>query len=80
MLRKLSMVDCNLEEIEPGAFSNMTQISCLNLSQNRLKFIEKNTFSNLNKLQIFDLSMNKLRDLDTEFIGVSLKAIQTFLF
>jgi hypothetical protein len=70
MLRKLFILDCNIEEIEHDAFSNSKQLYCLDLSHNRLKFIQKDTFSDLKNLKILDLSINELRNLDIEFIGV----------
>ena len=69
-LRQLFILQCNLEEIEPGAFSNIKQLECLDLSQNRLKFIEKDTFLSLKNLQTLDLSKNELTYLNAEFSGV----------
>lgn len=69
-LRQLFILECNLEEIEPDAFSNLKQLECLDLSQNRLKFIEKETFLSLKNLKILDLSKNELKNLNAKFIGV----------
>ena len=63
MLRKLFILDCNLEEIKQDAFSNIKCLNILDLSHNRFKRIEKNTFSNLKNLQVLDLSKNELKKL-----------------
>lgn len=69
MLQQLFVANCNIEEIEHDAFSNLKDLYCLDLSENRLKFIEKDTFLNLNKLEILDLSKNELKNVDADLIG-----------
>ena len=70
-LRKLFIINCNIEQIEPDAFSKLTKLDCLDLSRNRLKFIEKDTFSNLKNLQTLDLSNNQIKHiLNRKFIGL----------
>ena len=65
---------------ENYAFSNLKQIWCLDLSQNKLEFIEKDTFSNLEKLRKLDLSKNRLTtNLDRTFIGVIVYSIELLL-
>jgi Leucine-rich repeat (LRR) protein len=45
MHKKLNMTNCEIEVIESDSFSNMQQLTLLNLSSNRIGFIEENTFS-----------------------------------
>jgi hypothetical protein len=75
-----NLINCKIEQIEQDAFSKFTQLDCLDLSQNRIKFIEKDTFSNLKNLQTLDLSNNEIiHFLNRKFIGVdySFKKILT---
>lgn len=70
-LRKLFIINCKIEQIEQDAFSKLTRLDCLDLSQNRIKFIEKGTFSNLKNLQTLDLISNEIKHfLNRKFIGV----------
>ena len=70
MLKHLFIHNCNLEAIENDAFSNLTRLNCLDLSNNSLTFIEKRTFSKLKNLKTLDLSGNKLKRINSNFIGV----------
>jgi hypothetical protein len=44
MLRHLFIHNCNIEAIENDAFSNLTKLNCLDLSNNSLTFIKENVF------------------------------------
>ncbi len=70
MLRRLCIVECNIEMIEADSFSNLKQLDSFALIANPIKFIEKDTFSNLKYLQIVDFSYNNIQKLDPEFIGL----------
>ena len=70
ILRRLFIMNCNLEVIEKDAFSNIKNLEIVDLSGNKIKFIEKNTFSYLKNLKVLDLSGNGLTNLDGKFIGV----------
>lgn len=52
MLRHLFIHYCNIEAIENDAFSNLTRLNCLDLSNNSLRFIKKRMFSKLKNLKI----------------------------
>ena len=69
--RGLNITDCGIQVIEHDSFSNMQQLTSLNLSYNRIEFIEKNAFSKLKNLQKLDLSDNELTDFDPKFICLS---------
>ena len=54
----LNIRECINELIESDSFSNMQQLTSLDLSNNRIEFIEKNAYSKLNNLQTLDLRHN----------------------
>ena len=68
ILRRLTF--CEIEVIEHDSFSNMQQLTLLNLSRNRIDLIEENTFSNLKNLKTLDLRYNKLTKFDRNFVGL----------
>ena len=68
--RRLNITDCEIEVIDHDSFSNMQQLTSLNLSRNRIWHIEKNAFSNLKNLETLDLSDNKLTNFDPKFVGL----------
>ena len=68
--RQLNIIDCDIEVIESDSFSNMQQLTWLNLSNNLIDLIDKNAFSNLKNLQTIDLSYNKLTNFDPIFVGL----------
>ena len=68
--KKLNITDCLIEVIEHDSFSNLQQLTSLDLSRNRIELIEKNAFSNLKNLQTLDLSNNRLTKFDRNFIGL----------
>ena len=43
-IRQLNITQCEIEVIEYDLFSNMQQLTSLNLSRNRIELIEKNAF------------------------------------
>ena len=67
---KLNLYECEIEVIESDSFSNMQQLTSLNLTCNRIKIIEKNAFSYLKNLQKLNLSGNNLIKFDPIFIGL----------
>ena len=70
MHRQLIITDCSIQVIEHDSFSNMQQLTSLNLTRNRIEIIEKNTFSKLKNLKTLNLSKNKLTNFDRSFIGL----------
>ena len=68
--RKLKISLCKIEVIESDSFSNMQQLTSLNLSNNQIELIEKNAFLKLKSLETLDLSKNRLRKFDRNFIGL----------
>ena len=71
IVRQLIITQCEIEVIEHDSFSNMQQLTSLNLSKNRIEFIEESLFSKLKNLQKLDLSDNRLTNFDRKFIGLS---------
>ena len=67
---KLNLYECDIEVIESDSFSNMQQLSTLDLSRNRIVYFEENVFSKLKNLQTLDLSYNKITKFDPKFIGL----------
>ena len=66
--KQLNINKCGIEVIECDSFSNMQQLTSLDLSQNRIWLIEDNAFSSLKNLQKLDLSKNRLKNFDRNFI------------
>ena len=60
MLKRLEICKCDIEQLENDLFSNLQQLSFLNLSYNRIHHIEENAFLKLKNLQILNLCFNKL--------------------
>ena len=71
-LQDFRMYTCEIETIENDAFSNLIQLSYIELANNLINFIGKNAFSNLNNLKAVNLSSNKLTHFDAEFNGLGI--------
>lgn len=63
-LRKFCMVDCKVEKIEDNAFSNLKELTVLDLSQNLLESIYKRDFSELVNLEYFVMIKNRLKIME----------------
>ena len=66
----LKLYECEIDVIESDSFSNMQQLTSLDLSNNQIELIEENAFSNLKNLQTLDLSHNELTNFDRNFFGI----------
>ncbi|XP_033109602.1 leucine-rich repeat-containing protein 4C-like, partial [Anneissia japonica] len=62
-LNRLSMKMCNIQEIEPGAFSSLTNLQTLEIQQNMITNFS-NVLSSLTSLKVLKVSQNKLTTLD----------------
>ncbi|XP_042608960.1 leucine-rich repeat and transmembrane domain-containing protein 2-like [Cyprinus carpio] len=56
----LNLSNNNFTTVEPGSFSNFSDLLHLDLSRNLLSVVFPSSFSHLNKLQVLDLSENLL--------------------
>lgn len=59
-LKKISMVNCQLQQIDPRGFYAMVQLQHVHLSHNRLSHLGSGQFSPLPSLQVLDLSYNQI--------------------
>jgi len=66
--KKLNINTCGIEVIESDLFSNMQQLSWLDLSNNRIEYIVENGFSSLKNLQTLNLKGNIVRKRDLTYI------------
>jgi len=67
---KLNITDCQIKVIESDSFSNLQQLSSLDLRRNEIEFIEENAFSNLKNLKKLDLSDNDFFISDRNMFGL----------
>uniref|UniRef100_A0A6P7FZM7 Carboxypeptidase N subunit 2-like n=1 Tax=Diabrotica virgifera virgifera TaxID=50390 RepID=A0A6P7FZM7_DIAVI len=58
-LTELYVENCNVEEIRPGTFRNVSNLSKLSFRYNKLRLIENGVFNHLN-LTTLDLSFNQI--------------------
>ena len=76
-LEDLELNNCNIEEIEPGAFDGLSKLKQLSLVRNKLGKILGNTFRNLSSLSSLNLMLNTLTEIhDNAFVGSSITRLQ----
>ncbi|XP_041461751.1 insulin-like growth factor-binding protein complex acid labile subunit [Lytechinus variegatus] len=64
VLQNLSLEDCDLSDLHPGAFSGLKSLQVLILRNNNLEKLSAVLFKQLLNITIIDLSDNLLMDLD----------------
>lgn len=62
-IEELNLARNNLQELNPHAFSKLSNILYINLAQNNLQKIPENVFDRLETLEELDLSYNSLKSL-----------------
>lgn len=67
-LDELTIQNCGIEEIEPGAFRNLPLLRKLTLKGNEIDYVPEGVFNNL-KISTLDLSQNRIRDIAAESLS-----------
>lgn len=67
-LDELTMQNCGIEKIEPGAFRNLPQLRKLSLKGNEINNVPEGVFNNL-EISMLDLSQNRIRDIEAESLS-----------
>jgi Leucine-rich repeat (LRR) protein len=71
-LEKLSIDDCELVGVEPGAFNGLTVLVQLSLMSNMILEIKPRTFGNMSSLKRLYLGYNVIENLEPDsFLGLS---------
>lgn len=67
-LDELTMQNCRIEKIEPGAFRNLPQLRKLSLKGNEIDYVPEGVFNNL-EISTLDLSQNRIRNIEAESLS-----------
>jgi Leucine-rich repeat (LRR) protein len=67
-VKSISLTDCNLDELERGAFVDIPNLETLQLGDNKIRIIGDGAFSNLPSLKILDLQRNNILYLPTTLL------------
>jgi hypothetical protein len=78
-IRRLILVNTQLETLEANVFDCVPNLLYLNMSNNFLKNLDYNLFSNLKELTILDLTNNKLNSLHDERLFKSQEKLSQLL-
>lgn len=62
-IESLNISYLNLNDINPGAFSNVIQMKSLDCSNNNLQYLHSNVFDKVNNLEVLSLARNNLRGI-----------------
>lgn len=68
-LMGLDLIDCEINEIHPETFFNLTKLTYLNLSKNPIEILPRGVFSRLSNLFNLFLSETKVRRLNSNSFG-----------
>ena len=78
-LKRLFFDDAgNIARVERGAFTGLTELTNLDLSNNKITSLPDGVFSDLQKLEVLELGGNPLVNLPAEFIASPPCGITTF--
>ena len=78
-LKRLFFDDAgNIARVERGAFTGLTELTKLDLSNNKITSLPDGVFSDLQKLEVLELGGNPLVNLPAEFIASPPCGITTF--
>ena len=68
-LHSVQLINCNLTQIGPTTFTNLTSILAIHASNNRIAYLDKDSFSGLNKLLLINLNHNLITSLPREIFS-----------
>lgn len=77
-VRNVHMDSNNIQQIEPGIFSNMSQLDYLTVESNQINRIQRNTFRGLRFLNTLNFQGNRIQNLESDTF-VDLGSLSTLL-